>query len=177
MDVADIDDGRRPGLTTDEKAELVILRRKTRVLELENEILKRAAAYFARRTSSQMSYPSWSTGVPTCRSTSARGRGTNPRLRHHHRRPRLHHGLRLRNQQVSRTGDRTGLASAAPTGALRPSLGTSPSAPHQRPPPLIACRPSRTASPRESAAGVHPARGSSTDLAEVVRCRAGLRRA
>jgi len=48
MDVADVDDGRRPGVTTDEKAELVALRRKNRVLELENEILKRAAAYFAR---------------------------------------------------------------------------------------------------------------------------------
>jgi transposase len=48
MDVADVDDGRRSGLTTDEKAELVALRRKTRVLELEVEILKRAAAYFAK---------------------------------------------------------------------------------------------------------------------------------
>jgi transposase len=52
MDVADVDEGRRPGLTTDEKAELVALRRKNRVLELENEILKRAAAYFAKETSS-----------------------------------------------------------------------------------------------------------------------------
>ena len=45
---ADIDDGRQPGLSSDERAELVALRRKNRVLELEVEILKRASAYFAR---------------------------------------------------------------------------------------------------------------------------------
>lgn len=48
MAQADIDDGTRPGLTTDERAELVRLRREKRVLELEVEILKRAAAYFAK---------------------------------------------------------------------------------------------------------------------------------
>lgn len=48
MAQADVDDGRKPGLTTDERAELVALRRKNRVLELEVEILKRASAYFAR---------------------------------------------------------------------------------------------------------------------------------
>ena len=48
MDIADVDDGRRPGLTTDEWAELVKLRRDKRVLELEVEILERASAYFAR---------------------------------------------------------------------------------------------------------------------------------
>ena len=45
---ADIDEGRAEGLTTEERAELVRLRRANRLLAMENEILKRAAAYFAR---------------------------------------------------------------------------------------------------------------------------------
>lgn len=44
----EIDTGERPGLSTDERGELAQLRRDKRRLELENEILKRAAAYFAR---------------------------------------------------------------------------------------------------------------------------------
>jgi transposase len=48
MAKADIDEGRRDGTTSAERAELVALRRRLRVTELENEILRRAAAYFAR---------------------------------------------------------------------------------------------------------------------------------
>lgn len=44
----DAQEGRDSRLTTEEKKELAELRRKNRQLELENEILKRAAAYFAR---------------------------------------------------------------------------------------------------------------------------------
>lgn len=47
---ADIDDGVRDGLTTAEQSELVQLRREKRRLEMENEILRRAAAYFAKDT-------------------------------------------------------------------------------------------------------------------------------
>jgi transposase-like protein len=48
MDKADVDEGRKGGVTSSEHAELVELRRKLRVSEMENEILRRAAAYFAR---------------------------------------------------------------------------------------------------------------------------------
>lgn len=43
-----VDSGRKAGVTTDEHKELVELRRRNRVLEMEIEILKRASAYFAR---------------------------------------------------------------------------------------------------------------------------------
>ncbi|MGI8796783.1 MAG: transposase [Acidimicrobiia bacterium] len=48
MRQADIDDGIRDGLTTAEQSELVTLRRDKRRLEMENEVLRRAAAYFAK---------------------------------------------------------------------------------------------------------------------------------
>ncbi len=44
----DVDAGRKAGVTTDEHKELVALRRRNRVLEMEVEILKRASAHFAR---------------------------------------------------------------------------------------------------------------------------------
>ena len=48
MRQADIDDGVRDGLTTAEQSEVVQLRRDKRRLEMENEILRRTAAYLAR---------------------------------------------------------------------------------------------------------------------------------
>lgn len=48
MRQADIDDGRRDGTTTNDQAELVELRRELRVAKMEVEILKRAAAFFAK---------------------------------------------------------------------------------------------------------------------------------
>ena len=48
MAIDAVDSGRVEGLAIAEKRELVELRRKTRVLEMENEILKRASTYFAR---------------------------------------------------------------------------------------------------------------------------------
>ena len=48
---ADLDSGRRTdGLTTDERAELVRLRRELKQVKLEREILSKAAAWFARET-------------------------------------------------------------------------------------------------------------------------------
>lgn len=50
LKLADIEDGVRPGVTTAEMAEVRELKKRNRVLEQENEILRRAAAFFARET-------------------------------------------------------------------------------------------------------------------------------
>jgi transposase len=48
LKLADIDDGIKPGVTSTESAELRELRKRNKTLEQENEILRRAAAFFAR---------------------------------------------------------------------------------------------------------------------------------
>jgi transposase-like protein len=45
---ADVEDSRRPGVMRDEHEELIALRRELRITKMENEILKRAAAFFAQ---------------------------------------------------------------------------------------------------------------------------------
>ena len=45
---ADVEDGRRTGVTEKESTELRELRRRNRLLEQENEVLRRAATYVSR---------------------------------------------------------------------------------------------------------------------------------
>lgn len=48
MRQADIDEGAKPGKSTSDSAELRELRRRNRLLEQENEVLRRAAAYLSQ---------------------------------------------------------------------------------------------------------------------------------
>ncbi|SDV00811.1 Transposase and inactivated derivatives [Microlunatus sagamiharensis] len=45
---ADVEDGNRPGVTRQESDELRELKRRNRLLEQENEVLRRAAAYLSQ---------------------------------------------------------------------------------------------------------------------------------
>ncbi|MYV71688.1 IS3 family transposase, partial [Streptomyces sp. SID2131] len=45
---ADIDDGVKPGTTSQESVELREARRRIKLLEQENEVLRRAAAYLSQ---------------------------------------------------------------------------------------------------------------------------------
>lgn len=47
---AEVDSGRRQGLTTEELTELSQLRKENRLLREERDLLKRATAFFARET-------------------------------------------------------------------------------------------------------------------------------
>jgi transposase len=45
---ADVQDGVKPGVTDEQNAELRELKRRNRLLEQENEVLRRAAAYLSQ---------------------------------------------------------------------------------------------------------------------------------
>ncbi|MCW2850646.1 MAG: family transposase [Nocardioides sp.] len=48
MKSADVEDGTKPGTTTADSAELREARKRIRLLEQENEVLRRAAAYLSQ---------------------------------------------------------------------------------------------------------------------------------
>ncbi|UPK62822.1 IS3 family transposase [Rhodococcus pyridinivorans] len=54
---ADVEDGTKPGTTNEESRENRELRKRIRLLEQENEVLRRAAAYLSQESSGKMMYP------------------------------------------------------------------------------------------------------------------------
>ncbi|UTM39778.1 IS3 family transposase (plasmid) [Rhodococcus pyridinivorans] len=57
MRKADVEDGITPGTTASENAELREARKRIRLLEQENEVLRRAAAYLSQESSGKRLYP------------------------------------------------------------------------------------------------------------------------
>ncbi|MFQ6332178.1 IS3 family transposase [Nocardia sp. CWNU-33] len=57
MRQSDVDEGTKPGTSTSESAELRAARRRIKLLEQENEVLKRAAAYLSQANLPKMMYP------------------------------------------------------------------------------------------------------------------------
>jgi transposase len=67
---ADVEDGTRLGVAREESAELRELRKRNRLLEQENEVLRKAAAYLAQATcrenSPSRSSVNWPRPAPLC---------------------------------------------------------------------------------------------------------------
>ncbi|MFJ2371183.1 IS3 family transposase [Microbacterium sp. NPDC087665] len=57
LKIADVEDGIKPGVTQADEAELREARKRIRLLEQENEILRRAAAYLSQGVTPQMMFP------------------------------------------------------------------------------------------------------------------------
>ncbi|WP_157550709.1 IS3 family transposase [Microbacterium sp. Root553] len=57
LKIADVEDGIKPGVTQADAAELREARKRIRLLEQENEILRRAAAYLSQGVTPQMMFP------------------------------------------------------------------------------------------------------------------------
>lgn len=66
IEQSEIDNGERQGLTGDEREELTKLRREVKVLQQEREILKKAAAFFAREGETRWAYIGSSRGRRLC---------------------------------------------------------------------------------------------------------------
>lgn len=82
---ADVEDGIKPGATSDERAENRELRKRLRLLEQENEVLRRAAAYLSQANLPKKGSTVGAVGgsacarrlisrFPSCQGTAARSR-------------------------------------------------------------------------------------------------------